>query len=489
MSETTAVTSDTSKTGQPVEDVRTEAVKVPLEMVNSFGGDVTHIGQYLNLRTWSFLMMLIDEILHFKGRIFGGAARDYYTRQYWNEKYETYCKENGIDAKSNWGNKKIHPESYNGRTIIPNDIDVLIGEADAELLTATLSKNRVMFGTDFKFEYERKICSNSYIPEKTKSFVMQNKLIITFGIPQSISNMMHRLMTPIIGLVNAHTLIANRFNVIKIDLIIVKDPKFKFLEMIQPDFLCNQLNLVRYSPDIPVTYEVTKNPNVWKMLSSMLFDNIIEFNTLTMDERRVKNNQCLELIQQEIIEKRATTVSIGIDYHRMNKMRHYGYTISTHNILEMYGITICTDEHDDKCPICFDELSEQDIVVKITGLCACVSRYHRACFRELLAHNEYNGLISCPTCRTEAKFCFCRQVNLLNKLEYLKKDDGELLESIFTPECCALCIAQADIEQKATVWGIPATYKHPVLQQRIDSSAQRTVQGTDAEDDTDDDVQ
>ena len=70
------------------------------------------------------LIKLIKIISENRGKVFGGCPRDLILREVNSNKFWKYCKENNLNFINNFYNPNIYPETYDGRTKLPNDIDI-----------------------------------------------------------------------------------------------------------------------------------------------------------------------------------------------------------------------------------------------------------------------------------------------------------------------------------------------------------------------------
>ena len=70
------------------------------------------------------LIKLIKIISENGGKVFGGCPRDLILREVKSNKFWKYCKENNFNFINNFYNPTIHTETYDGRTKLPNDIDI-----------------------------------------------------------------------------------------------------------------------------------------------------------------------------------------------------------------------------------------------------------------------------------------------------------------------------------------------------------------------------
>ena len=70
------------------------------------------------------LVELIKIIIQNKGKVFGGCPRDLILREINSNKFWEYCKENNLNVINNFYNPTIYPETFDGRTKLPNDIDI-----------------------------------------------------------------------------------------------------------------------------------------------------------------------------------------------------------------------------------------------------------------------------------------------------------------------------------------------------------------------------
>ena len=86
------------------------------------------------------LIKLIKIISENRGKVFGGCPRDLILREVNSNKFWKYCKENNLNFINNFYNPNIYPETYDGRTKLPNDIDIQCLYSSLENLLETLKE-------------------------------------------------------------------------------------------------------------------------------------------------------------------------------------------------------------------------------------------------------------------------------------------------------------------------------------------------------------
>jgi len=86
------------------------------------------------------LVELIKIIIQNKGKVFGGCPRDLILREINSNKFWEYCKENNLNFINNFYNPTIYPETFDGRTKLPNDIDIQCINSSLENLLETLKE-------------------------------------------------------------------------------------------------------------------------------------------------------------------------------------------------------------------------------------------------------------------------------------------------------------------------------------------------------------
>jgi len=86
------------------------------------------------------LIKLIKIISENRGKVFGGCTRDLILREVNSNKFWKYCKENNLNFINNFYNPTIYPKTYDGRTKLPNDIDIQCLYSSLENLLETLKE-------------------------------------------------------------------------------------------------------------------------------------------------------------------------------------------------------------------------------------------------------------------------------------------------------------------------------------------------------------
>ena len=387
---------------------------------------------------WFNLRQIVKYLVCIIGAtIFGGCATTFAIREYYeklyrkfcipnqtydetddeaNEKHRELCRELYRDVYlKNYNNPLFHPESFEGRNMMPNDIDISTEENKMEPILEYLRKTYIID------EFEITGCPY-FLNQSTSA----SKAIIFRRFRISIIKPSYQVtsnLSEIFGISNMHNLLSN-FN-IDLDFLILRDgysrnnirPPFN-----QPDFRCNLLELRPGSKDeyiLATSYVSTR------------MDRNISFI-----ERAKQAIKDLETVFQDNIDKRALVMIARNppNYKRIKKMLEKRYKIDLSEFLQLrnrFPLKPITDE--DKCYICLEELatpcsSVSNPVLDVIKPCSkCSGLTHLLCFAEhmeteLVSLNRYDLEPKCGMCRTPfSKYrCQCDIMKLIFTIEECK---------------------------------------------------------------------
>uniref|UniRef100_A0A6C0EYE4 Uncharacterized protein n=1 Tax=viral metagenome TaxID=1070528 RepID=A0A6C0EYE4_9ZZZZ len=406
---------------------------------------------------WFNLRQIIRYLVCIIGAtIFGGCATTFAIREHYEKLYRKFCipdqtydeiddetneKHREICRKlyrevylKNYNNPLFHPESFEGRNMIPNDIDVSTEQNKMEPILEYLRKSYIVdeikvTGCPY-FLNERTSASKAIIFRRFRISIIKPSYKVTSNLSE------------IFGISNMHNLLSN-FN-IDLDFVILRDsysrnnirPPFN-----QPDFRCNLLELRPGSKDEYI-------------LATSYVSTTLERN-ISFIERAKQAIKDLETVFQDNIDKRALVMvaSNPPNYKRIEKMLKKGYSIDLSEFLqirERFPLKPITDE--DKCYICQEEVTDSrsdvsnpmlDVIKPCTE---CSGLTHLLCFAE---HME-NGLVSlnrhdieprCGMCRTPfSKYrCQCDIMKLIFTIEDCKENLATGGTARKIPQSCDFC--------------------------------------------------
>lgn len=376
----------------------------------------------VNCAYWKNLHDLITKLISFDCEFFGGAARDFVCRQYWAENYyEFMCKRHiNNDTHETYDNPSVHPESYEGRRLLPTDLDIFIkGKANFEKVIEYLKRN-------FKIkEFELSEDALPHLPyfletnaELKKVLEYHRFEIQSMQIPLEVRRMFSciREFLPEELASKIWTGIT-----IQLDIIVLKDnwreleTNFDESEVCPPfgnaDFRCNQLSLVKCKDSH--RYELKANMQFIQPIAQI--ENETLFNRKQLETNRLQREaDNLQLIIDDIIAKRALLVSDQkvVAPHRILKMEKKGYTIDLFPLFP--SITKIPLQSEDKCSICMESLNEATNVMKP---CECSTLLHAECWAQLMrSHNDSGNLeYTCASCRRDLGLICTRSIHYLGE--------------------------------------------------------------------------
>lgn len=413
----------------------------------------------VNHANWVSMIKLYKNICVCGGIIFGGAVRDYVKRTLAAEKYEEFCNINKINFKTEYNNETVCPDTYKARQILPNDIDVFIHEKDYYKFISRIEEEYEIIKTD----------AENYFFKKADLF--DNAIIFKKIYVKLINSSSNHLIDILLKGVKYD------FN-IKIDFVILKTEYKKHEESFNggllfppfgnPDFDVNQLfmyneNKVSNDINIDILNICFKESlfNSFEYESSNFIDNSL-IRLQPLKTHKLKNSKLLEIFENissniaipfnpeylNILKMRkyyGLDYNFTITYNRINKMIKKGYNINILKSLQNTSkINIYSplsykssshsdihDIHDNKCIICFDELTEDikciddnlsNIYIQYNE--CCNARYHFDCFIKYIENHQKSdkNYITCPHCRSEFKNeCPCSITNFyIELLHYYK---------------------------------------------------------------------
>lgn len=390
---------------------------------------------------WVALLELYNIICNYGGLIFGGATRDYIKRTLAAKKFYAFWHSN-LDSKNGneekkeyrnkckkeYNNKGYHPESFEDRILLPNDVDVYIKEDSYKELIKILQtvynvKNSM--GTD-------DIC---YFFKQNKLFtdaLEYRRYYINFL--QPCSNKLFKL------LVNDTINFSNLLR-IKIDFIVLKKPFYEndkakdggilYPPFGNPDFDINQVGM----------YSVNNNIEI-KIFNSLLrfyysdIYNSSEINPLgNMDVKYKAQQELFSNIENSIAVPLFPNVQqvkmiFGADYKpqinvwRLRKIYNKGYIINSEKTLGLikpikYALDDFIHTEEDKCIICWDIFSKDKKWFRFG--CICNVKMHLECYVKYIRKptiNEYNAIL-CPHCREpNTRECPCILMNFMSSINH-----------------------------------------------------------------------
>jgi hypothetical protein len=402
----------------------------------------------LNHALWISLLDLYNDICVNGGIIFGGAVRDNVKRTLGANKFYEYCANEMLYSKKLYNDENIHKDTFDDRTLLPNDIDIYIKENDYKKLIIHLGKKYKMkegIGND-------DIC---YFFRNNKLFneALEYKRRYIHLLPAH-----DKILTILLG-----EEVSSKNTQVKLDFIVLKKEYLEHKEANDggllyppfgnPDFDINQLcmlkssttdmeivvlkSLLRY--DLPQTTQRINSINIVNTL------NIMEIKINIMKEvfDNIENSIAVPLFPdiEQIKAVFGNDYKIGINYRRSLKMFNKGYCINGNKTLAKFKYIkysrsdeIYNDE--DKCIICLDIFSLEKRWFQFG--CKCNVKMHVECYAKYFRKPSLNidGHITCPHCRRILQYtCPCKLLNFMSSINHcLRKIDNDISEQ------CTKCL-------------------------------------------------
>ena len=362
---------------------------------------------------------------------YGGCVRDYIVRTNAADSYYAFCKEQGIDANTNYNNAAIHKESYNSRNKIPNDIDIFITREKFEKLSKILVP---------KFNFKKKGTNPNYFFESCKLL----KAALTHE--KWILNLFNLSSDYVKSILVGCRYINKKYFELSIDFVIINDDYTQHEEYLtretlyppfgNPDFDVNLLSfgigsdyklkvmplpyLKQFYPIIPVS--TTNSERVSERVSESVSKDDPDKTKTILESviTNIKNNRARPIfaIKSQYEKVYGKDKSISINGYRIYKMYCKRYNIDFYNTILPTGIlSICAKEKEttentssDSCMVCNEPFS--DLNRAFNSYSKCPSKMHLACFRDIL--KKTNTLAEQPNYDK----CPCELVNFLTKIIY-----------------------------------------------------------------------
>ena len=344
-------------------------------------------------------------ILSKYGLPYGGAIRDYITRVSAADSYYAYCKEEGINADANYNKSDVHPESYEGRRKLPNDIDVFITKGKFDQLLKALESN-------FKLKKKHTTNLNYFFKSSDlfKASLTHEKWVINlFNFPYEY------VRTILFG-----RSIKQSQCELSIDFVIINDDYLQHEEYLNkgilyppfgnPDF---NVNLLAFKIDSKFNMQIIPLPYLEKMYdlsnSSMHPLHSYETHKVIMDSviADVNNKRARPIFPIKNLYTLMVRKDKFISEYRLYKMLCKRYTIDVYDTMLPHDDVLCcwsrdTTEHDTEatCSVCKEVFTNEN---RAFNACSkCPRKMHLMCFRDFLVKlhtpdTEHN-CISCAEC-------------------------------------------------------------------------------------------
>ena len=422
------------------------AFKIPKSKLKKIESDV-------NCSYWKNFIDFIYKLISIDCEIFGGAARDLTLREYWTAKFYDFLKD-GQHSNEIYDDPSVHPESYEGRRLLPTDLDIFIkGKANFEKVMKYLEDNYKIRKIRFA---EDSLPHSPYFLETNKELkkVLEYHRFEIRGmkIPTEVSRMFAciREFLP-------EELSSKIWNgiTIQLDIIVLKDnwkelgtdfydesrvsPPFD-----NPDFRCNQLSLVKCKDS--TGYELKANMQFIPLIDEREIGTIMRINRKALEFKQLQREaDNLQIIIDDIIAKRAIPVArIGkmIAPHRILKMEKKGYTVDLSSILP--HINTIPLQAEDLCSICLEKV---DGALNVMKPCECSTLLHAECWAQLMrTHNDRGDYQhTCAGCRREHGYICkhysldCTKINMLCAVSHYR-DPTNIAEKVrYAPMDCRCC--------------------------------------------------
>ena len=333
---------------------------------------------------WNHFNQVLHILIFAGGQLFGGCPRDIVYRLHHYKAYMKFCKEHDIDGYFNYNDLSVHPESAEGRNLVPADIDCFFRNQG---MREEALESLKFFGVVHRRKHPGYLINKH--PE-LKEYMEQDSYKIKFSLPKATKWFLRTVM--------GDEFVKKMMNqTIKIDMLTYVGPPLRFLGAKQ-----------MFSP--PFGLERDVNVNQLSLIYNHLSggkDIKIVITTSASDQPFMT----LEKIHEAILTKKAVACTTMCDSHRIKKMVKKGYTIQ---FKPPFGQMVPAAE-DDKCVLCLATIDTDDHGPYQP--CVCPAKYHLACFAECFLSLSEGKRVKCQYCRAHLQcyghYCdFWKQIGL-----------------------------------------------------------------------------
>lgn len=404
------------------------------------GADIKKIDASIKRMQWINLRDLMNNIIMHGAEIFGGAARDTVRRTHYAEQfYKLFSEKYGKPlSPKEYNDPTLFPETYEGRTLLPADLDVFIeGQDKFDKLLEYLKKNYVIkfYTKDDNVDTTHPL--NSYFIERNPELkdvltyyqVFIKKINMSSALKQ-VLEIYEMLGIDIRYKIDDHTAIKLDIIVLNADWKKIKSSR-RYSEanlhppFDNPDFRCNQISLVRKPGEQYNGYMLSAN---MQFIEEDYIPPSLLHNIDTEIQKLEYKKANLQIIIDDIIANRAVIVDRTklIAAHRIVKMEAKGFTVDLKHILPFMHTP--SNGNSDICVICYENINNDTLVMKP---CSCAGLMHPICWAKFMEHINLEPATShiCPTCRKPFIFCnriktrgykHCDVVKMLLDIEHYK---------------------------------------------------------------------
>ena len=325
---------------------------------------------WLHMRDMVYLI-----ILTYNGLIFGGAATVIAMHDFWVKKYLDELEETQGCDWTFYNDPEFHPESFEGRTILPNDIDVYIRESDYKTLIEYLKSSYTIEFLEIKKQY---FC-NPKMMEHVKLVIVP-------------------LRTQLIGNI---TIIYR----LEFDFIILKKEYEKNISIYQKcmppynnglDFRCNALCIRQ---GIYGSVELGSIAVDCKTFRKCRFTSLIDNLSSKKKYQELETESVMQILKDNETKK-AVLINPPLSIRsniisRAEKMVKKGYTLDFSILYEKMNEEKNTSiEEGEVCCLCRDELTSRMIMP-----CMCQVKLHPQCFRDYISDSIAHNRLECLMCK------------------------------------------------------------------------------------------
>ena len=294
---------------------------------------------------WLMFKHVEEIIRNNDGIIFGGYVRDKIIHDFYARQFYDYSSGN-----QNYGKSNCHPESFDGRTRIPNDIDVISFRTSFDpMIDALRAAGYHIDYWQIRNVYKDVFCSNDAVND----YFTLERVIVKQNDKRGIYPYDPR---------------RKKQHSIKLDVLLcrsqeMKNP-FEIIKYVPYDFECNQLVMYK-SGIIDVRGNNIMDHNI---MVKNITENIVDFHTIMDTNFLFQSTKCT----------------------RLNKLIKSGFKkVVVPNFLVIEKV----DEQDTICNICLCNIDD----FKIYRPC-CKTIYHINCFDTLIRQSNINE--QCIVCKT-----------------------------------------------------------------------------------------
>jgi hypothetical protein len=372
------------------------------------------------------------------GLPYGGVVRDYIAHIDAAKSYYAYCKENEIAADVYYNESTVHTETYKGRGLLPNDIDIFITKEKFDELIKVLSA---------KFNLTKKHTNPNY-------FFKSNELLQSALTHEKWTIDLFSFSNDDIGAILLGRSYRRKAFEWSIDFVIIRDDYLKHEEYVNkgilyppfgnPDF---DVNLLSFTINSEYNVQPVPLPYLNYVYPQQSSDAIVDCVSANIKKKRALPVYPIKELYTRVFGNEKCPL-IGV--YRIYKMLCKRYSIDYYNTIMPEGVVSIWANPEESssacCSGCQEPFTEKNPAVNTRGSGSdsggstnIPNKMHLICYRNFLDGVSEIDTSSCP----------CEQINFLLRLSFII--DRDLWCALKSKYPCAIRTCGKYFEQ-CTCW-------------------------------------